>query len=64
LTPISKKQTTLKSFAGMPDFFRRGIPFDPKALKAVNFGLSIADFDCEAGKAAKKVYNNTMGLLS
>lgn len=39
------------------------IPFDRQAVMAVNKGLSIADIDCEAGKAVSEIFNNTMKLL-
>jgi len=39
------------------------IPFDHDAVNAVNKGMTIADIDCAAGKAAKKVYEETEKLL-
>lgn len=39
------------------------IPFDKKALEAVNRNLSIADIDCPSGNAARKVFEETMSLL-
>ena len=39
------------------------IPFDKNALKAVNKGMTIADVDCAAGKAAKEVYEETAKRL-
>ena len=40
------------------------IPFDPKAVEAINRGLTIADVDCPSGQAVKQVYENTMKVLS
>ena len=39
------------------------IPFDYDAVNAVNKGMTIADIDCAAGKAAKKIYEETEKLL-
>jgi len=39
------------------------IPYDSEALKAINEGKCITDFDCLAGEASKDVYVKTMGLL-
>lgn len=39
------------------------IPFDSKAVKAINNGQTIVDIDCVSGTAVKMVYNNTMKLL-
>ncbi|NLP48226.1 MAG: 4Fe-4S binding protein [Clostridiales bacterium] len=39
------------------------LPYDVEAIEAVNQGKTIADIDCEAGRAAKEVYENTMNLL-
>ncbi|HHT25301.1 MAG TPA: 4Fe-4S binding protein [Clostridiaceae bacterium] len=43
--------------------FMGRIPFDSKAVKAVNNGQTIADIDCTSGTAVKEVYHNTMKLL-
>ncbi len=40
------------------------IPFDKKAVQAVNSGLTIVDIDCAAGEAVQKVYKETMKILS
>lgn len=40
------------------------IPFDKKAVDAVNNGLTIVDIDCESGEAVRKVYNETIKILS
>lgn len=39
------------------------IPYDEKALEAINNGLSIVETDCSAGEAVKSVYRNMMALL-
>lgn len=39
------------------------IPFDNKAVTAVNKGLSIVDIDCTSGSAVSEIFNNTMKLL-
>lgn len=39
------------------------IPFDKKAVEAVNNGLTIVDIDCAAGEAAQKVYKETMKIF-
>ncbi|QVK18210.1 ATP-binding protein [Mycoplasmatota bacterium] len=40
------------------------IPFDKKAVEAINNGLSIVDIDCIAGNETKKVFEATLNLLS
>lgn len=40
------------------------IPFDKKAVDALNSGLTIVDVNCAAGKAVKKVYKETIKILS
>ena len=40
------------------------IPFDKKAVEAVNNGLTIVDIDCAAGDAVRKVYKETIKILS
>lgn len=47
--------------AGLP--FVGKIPFDPKAVDAVNHGRSLVDQDCSAGNAVKLVYDKTLRLL-
>jgi MinD superfamily P-loop ATPase len=39
------------------------IPYDKKAIEAINNGLSIVEIDCSSGEAVKSVYRNTMALL-
>jgi MinD superfamily P-loop ATPase containing an inserted ferredoxin domain len=43
--------------------FAGRIPFDPDAVKAINNGQSIVDMDCKAGRAAKKIFDNTIKIL-
>jgi len=40
------------------------IPYDPDAVKATNQGLSIAEFDCAAGRAVREVFEKTTDILS
>ncbi|HHV39559.1 MAG TPA: ATPase [Tepidimicrobium sp.] len=39
------------------------IPFDRKAIKAINKGQSIVDIDCAAGRATKAIFDRTMKIL-
>lgn len=39
------------------------IPYDPKAVEAINGGCSIVDIECSSGDAAKSVYKKTMSIL-
>ena len=39
------------------------IPYDKKAIEAVNKGLTIVDIDCQAGKSIKKIFDKTMALF-
>lgn len=39
------------------------IPFDAKAVTAINNGQSIVDIDCVAGQATKNIYEKTFKLL-
>lgn len=39
------------------------IPYDKKAVEAVNKGLTIVDIDCQAGKSIKKIFDKTMNLF-
>lgn len=39
------------------------IPFDSEAIWAINSGKSIADIDCDAGRAAKDIFDRAMELL-
>ena len=39
------------------------IPYDKKAVEAVNKRLTVVDIDCQAGKSIKKVFDKTMNLF-
>jgi len=39
------------------------VPFDSKAIQAINAGMTIVDIDCPSGFAANEVFKNTMKLL-
>lgn len=39
------------------------IPYDSKAVKAINNGKTIVDIDCVSGIAVKEIYDQTMELL-
>ena len=39
------------------------IPFDKAACKAVNEGLSVVDYDCEAGNAIKSIYEKIENII-
>ncbi|HWQ75016.1 MAG TPA: ATP-binding protein [Syntrophomonas sp.] len=39
------------------------IPFDEKAVQAVNSGKSIANVDCPSGSAVREVFQSTLALL-
>lgn len=40
------------------------IPYDNNVLKALNDGVSVTETDCPAGKAIRKVYENTMKIFN
>lgn len=40
------------------------IPFDYNAVKAINNGSTIVDIDCIAGRAAQKIFYNTINILN
>lgn len=40
------------------------IPFDSKAIEAINNGLSIVEIDCVAGRATKEVFAKTIEILN
>lgn len=44
-------------------FFVGRIPFDLEAVKAINRALSIVDFDCTSGRAARKIFLEVSKLL-
>lgn len=39
------------------------IPYDKKAVEAVNKRLTVVDIDCQAGKSMKKIFDKTMALF-
>lgn len=39
------------------------IPFDPKAVDAINQGLTIVDIDCPSGQAVKSIFDKSMAIL-
>jgi MinD superfamily P-loop ATPase len=68
---VNKYDTNLKNTEKIESFCRENnfpylgrIPFDTEAVKAVNSGKTIADIDCESGRAVKEVYRNTIEMLS
>jgi len=46
---------------GLP--FVGEVPYDEKAIEAVNSCVSIVDIDCPAGSAARKIYQKTKEIL-
>jgi len=40
------------------------VPYDEKAVKAINDGVTIVDIYCDAGYAAQEVFNQTMKELN
>ena len=40
------------------------VPYDEKAVEAVNACLSIVDIDCPAGNAARNIYRKTREILN
>lgn len=44
--------------------FAGKIPFDAEAVKAINNGKSVVEVDCEAGRALKRVFDDTMKILN
>jgi len=43
--------------------FTGKIPFDTKAVQAINVGQTIVDIDCNSGRAVKNVFAETMKLV-
>ena len=39
------------------------IPFDPKAVDAINQGKTIVDIDCPSGQAVKSIFDKSMAIL-
>ena len=67
---INKYDTNIENTERIGDFCKkRGlsfigrIPFDSKAVKAINQGKTIVDIDCISGRAVKSVYEKAMTLL-
>jgi MinD superfamily P-loop ATPase len=67
---INKYDANLENTEQIENFCRKQdiacvgrIPFDPLAVQAINNGLSIVELDCEAGRAAKDVYDRTFKVL-
>lgn len=67
---INKHDTNLLNSEKIENFCKENalpflgkIPFDPKAVEAVNNGQTIVDVDCPSGTAAKEVFHNTMEIL-
>jgi MinD superfamily P-loop ATPase len=67
---VNKYDTNLANSARIEDYCRANglffigkIPFDPEAVRAINSGKTIADIDCDSGRATKELYNLTMNLL-
>ncbi len=68
---INKYDTNLKNSKKIEELCRDlnipmvgKVPFDFKAIKAVNDGHSIVEVDCLAGRAAQKVYTKTIEELN
>ena len=67
---INKYNTNIKNTEKIEKFcenqglpFIGRIPFDSKAVNAINNGQTIVDIDCTSGKAVKEVYHKTINLL-
>jgi MinD superfamily P-loop ATPase len=67
---INKYDTSIENSNKIVDFckeknlpFMGRIPFDPKAITAINSGLTVVDIDCPSGNATRIVYKNTMSFL-
>ena len=67
---INKYDTNAKQTKRIETYCKRhhilnagNIPYDSDAIKAVNSGKSIVDFDCPAGSAVRKTYETIMPLL-
>lgn len=68
---INKYDTNLSNAAKIEDYCKQNkipfagkIPFDSKAVKAINDGLTIVEIDCPSGQALTSVYESTMKELS
>lgn len=67
---INKYDTNIENTEKIVDFCKKQglpfigrIPFDSKAVKAINDGKTIVDIDCISGRAVKSVYEKAMALL-
>ena len=67
---INKYDTNIKKAEEIEEYciqknmpFVGNIPFDNKAVKAINEGKSIIDEDTISGKAVKNVYHKTISYL-
>ena len=67
---INKYDTNIKKTEKIKEYCRKGdiafvgeIPFDDKAVIAINNGQSIVDIDCISGNATKEVYRKTKDIL-
>ena len=67
---INKYNTNIKKSEEIEEYciqknipFVGNIPFDSKAVKAINEGKSIIDEDTISGKAVKNVYHKTISYL-
>lgn len=67
---VNKYDTNIQNTCKIQEFcktkdlaFIGKIPFDVKAVKAINNGQTIVDIDCISGSAVKGIYDNTKTLL-
>jgi MinD superfamily P-loop ATPase len=59
-----KRTESIESFCKENDIsFVGKIPYDIKAVKAINNGQSIVDIQCSSGNAVKEIYNKIMHLF-
>jgi MinD superfamily P-loop ATPase len=62
-TNIENNETIKQFCQGNKIDFVGEIPFDKKAVEAVNNGLTIVDIDCAAGEAVREIYKKTIKIL-
>ena len=67
---INKYDTNIENTEKIEEFCKKQglpfigrIPFDSKAVKAINNGQTVVDIDCISGTAVKEIYHKTMNLL-
>jgi len=67
---INKFDTNLTNTAKIEEYAKENgltlvgkIPYDQKAVTAINEGKTIVDIDCAAGEAVKEVFDKTIELL-